>query len=53
MEENLKIKTNYNINKTVLDEFNKLTKSKALNKSGLIELLMKDWIKRNNHETNK
>jgi hypothetical protein len=42
-----KIKASYNITKTVLDEFNKIAKEKAINKSGLIEMLIIDWIKAN------
>lgn len=53
MEENTKIKVNYNITQSIIEEFNKLTKAKALNKSGLIELLIQDWINNNNNEINK
>lgn len=42
-----KIKASYNITKTVLEEFDKIAKEKAINKSGLIELLIIDWIKTN------
>lgn len=44
-----KIKTNYNINKDVILEFNKLTKEKAINKSGLIEILILEWIDKQKH----
>lgn len=44
MEKEIKIKANYNINKSILKEFNKLTKERAINKSGLIELIMTTWI---------
>lgn len=53
MKENIKIKVNYIVNKNIINEFNKLTKSKAINKSGLIELLIQEWIKNNNYEANK
>lgn len=45
--ENLKTKTNYNIKTTVLKEFNKLSKEKAINKSALIEIFMSQWIQQN------
>jgi len=41
----MKVLANYNITKNVLDEFNKLAKEKAINKSGLIEILICEWIK--------
>lgn len=44
MEKEIKIKANYNINKSILKEFNELTKERAINKSGLIELIMTTWI---------
>jgi hypothetical protein len=42
---NNKTKANYNITKSVLKEFGTVTKEKAINKSGLIELLICEWIK--------
>lgn len=44
---NKKMKANYNISESVLKEFNKHTKEKALNKSGLIEILICEWLKTN------
>ena len=40
-----KIKASYNITKSVLVEFDKIAKEKAVNKSGLVEILLCDWIK--------
>ena len=40
-----KIKVNYNINESTLVDFNKKAKERAINKSGLIEIMMKDWLK--------
>ncbi len=45
MEKENKIKANYNISEVVLKEFGKVTKEKAINKSGLIEIMIKDWLK--------
>lgn len=45
-----KIKVNYSIDKNTIDEFNKVAKAKAINKSGLIELLIKEWICKNKQE---
>ena len=42
-----KIKANYNITESVLIEFSKVTKEKAINKSGLIEILIQDWLIKN------
>ena len=48
MEEKiLKIKVNFNVNTKVLKDFNKLAKEKAINKSQLIENLIKEWILKN------
>ena len=35
---------NYSINKDLLKEFNRIAKEKAINKSGLIELYIKNWV---------
>lgn len=45
MEKQVKVKANYNISESVLKEFGKVTKEKAINKSGLIEIMIKDWLK--------
>ena len=45
-----KTKANYNISKSVLKEFGQITKEKAINKSGLIEILIKDWLKKTKDE---
>lgn len=42
---NKKTKANYNISESVLKEFGKITKEKAINKSGLIEILICEWLK--------
>lgn len=42
-----KIKVNYSIDKKVIEEFDKIAKEKAINKSGMIELLIKEWILKN------
>lgn len=42
-----KIKASYNITKNVLTDFDRLAKEKAINKSGLIEILICEWIKQN------
>lgn len=42
-----KIKASYNITESVLVNFDKIAKSKAINKSGLIEILILEWIKQN------
>jgi hypothetical protein len=43
-----KIKTNYNIDKNVVLEFNKIAEEKAINKSKLIEILILEWINKQN-----
>jgi len=43
MEETKK-KVNFNIDIKILNEFNKLAKEKAINKSQFIENFMKTWI---------
>ncbi len=48
MEKSTKVKSNYNISESVLKKFNKTTKEKAINKSGLIEILMIEWLNQNN-----
>lgn len=45
MEE--KIKVNYNINKKLVADFNSETKRQAIKKSGLIEILITEWLKTN------
>ena len=45
-----KTKANYNISESVLKEFSKTTKEKAINKSGLIEILIIEWLKKNKNE---
>ena len=47
---NNKIKANYNISESVLKEFGKITKEKAINKSGLVEILIQEWIKKTKNE---
>jgi len=42
-----KTRVNYSIDKEIIKEFDKLSKEKAINKSGLIELFIKNWIKEN------
>ena len=42
-----KIKVNYSIDKEVIKDFNKFSKEKAINKSGLIELFIRNWVKEN------
>lgn len=42
-----KVKVNYSIDKNVIREFNEISKKKAINKSGMIELLIKDWNSKN------
>lgn len=42
-----KVKVNFTINKNTSNEFNVLSKEKAINKSGLIELLITNWINKN------
>jgi hypothetical protein len=42
-----KIKVNYSISKNVIEEFNKVAKENAINKSGLIELFIKEWTQNN------
>lgn len=46
-EYSTKTKVNYSIDKNTIEEFNKIAKKKAINKSGMIELLIKDWILKN------
>lgn len=43
MEETKK-KVNFNVNIKILNEFNKIAKQKAINKSQLIENYMKLWV---------
>jgi len=43
----MKKKVNYNINVETIKEFNTLTKVKAINKSQLIENLIKKWVEMN------
>ena len=43
----MKKKVNYNVNTEVINKFNELTKIKAINKSQLIENLIKKWIEMN------
>lgn len=40
----------YTVNKTIIDDFDKLATAKAINKSALIELFLKEWIKQNTDE---
>ena len=42
-----KKRVDYSINKRVIEELDKIAKEKAINKSGLIELLIKEWIHKN------
>lgn len=42
-----KKRVDYSIDKKIIDEFNKVAKEKAINKSGLIELLIREWICKN------
>lgn len=42
-----KTKVTYYINTNVKDNFDKKAKEKALNKSALIELLIKEWLDKN------
>lgn len=42
-----KTKVNYSIDKNILIEFNEISKKKAINKSKLIELFIKDWNDKN------
>lgn len=46
MEETKK-KVNFNVNIKILNEFNKLSKEKSINKSQFIENLIKKWIQEN------
>jgi hypothetical protein len=46
MEETKK-KVNFNVDIKILNEFNKLAKEKAINKSQFIENFMKTWILEN------
>ena len=46
MEETKK-KVNFNVNIKILNEFNKMAKLKAINKSQLIENYIKTWIQVN------
>jgi len=39
-----KIKVNYSVDKNLIEKFNKVAKQKAINKSALIELFIKDWV---------
>lgn len=43
----MKKKVNYNINEDVIDEFKRVSKLKAINKSQLIENLIIIWLKEN------
>jgi len=45
MEE--KKKVNFNVNIKILNQFNKIAKEKAINKSQFIENYMKQWILEN------
>jgi hypothetical protein len=40
----------YTINSEVIAKFNKITSEKAINKSKLLELLIKEWISKNHNE---
>jgi hypothetical protein len=42
-----KKRVDYSIDKDTIIKFDKLAKEKAINKSGLIELFIKNWIKEN------
>jgi len=42
-----RIKVSYSVDKSLIKEFNKLAKEHAINKSGLMELFIKQWIKEN------
>jgi hypothetical protein len=46
MEETKK-KVNFNVDIKILNEFNKLAKEKAINKSQFIENFMKTWVLEN------
>ena len=48
MEE--KTKVNYNINKKLVYDFNSETKKRAIKKSGLIEILITEWLKKNKNQ---
>jgi hypothetical protein len=42
-----KVKVGYVISKDIRDKFDKKAKEKALNKSALVELLIKEWLGKN------
>ena len=42
-----KKRVDYSINKEIVQEFNKISKKKAINKSALIELMISEWIDKN------
>ncbi len=44
---------NFTISKSVIEEFNKVAKSKAINKSQLIENFISKWIRENTDEYKK
>lgn len=47
MKENkTKKMVNYSINKTILKKFDEISMKRAINKSALIELLIKEWIEK-------
>lgn len=39
--------TAYTLDDNIIKKFNQITKEKAINKSALIELLIKKWLKEN------
>jgi hypothetical protein len=42
-----KTKVTYSIDTNIKNDYDKKTKEKALNKSALIELLIKEWLDKN------
>lgn len=45
--ETIKKKVNFNVDVEILQNFNKMAKERAINKSQFIENFMKQWIKEN------
>lgn len=45
-----KERVTHTIDKTVADNFNKISKENAINKSALVEKLIKNWIKEQEYE---
>lgn len=47
-----KKRVDYSIDKETIEKFNKISKERAINKSGLVELLINQWIKKQEENDN-